>query len=117
MKPSLQKILTKLAKNKVELNMVKNVETNSKKSLDLYESGVKKIFAIRNELDSAIDVIKKSLKLAEDALQEGKELEKLADNIGADLKGSTEKAIQDAFGQILASKQTIKDLEKAKNSI
>jgi hypothetical protein len=112
-----KEILQKFSTQKVDLNMVKSVENNSNKANSLFEQGVKIMFDARGKMDDAINIMKKSLKLAEDALEEGKQLEKLADNIGADLKGSTEKAIQDAFNTISVSKQSLKDLNKAKNII
>ena len=106
-----------LSAEKVELNMVKSVESNSSKAESLYEQGVKKIFSAVGEINSAIQTLEQSLKLASDSLNEGKELEKLADNIGADLKSSTTQAIQSAFNTIQAAEQNIKDLNKAKATI
>ena len=106
-----------LSAEKIELNMVKSVESNSSKAESLYEQGVKKIFSAVGEINSAIQTLEQSLKLASDSLNEGKELEKLADNIGADLKSSTTQAIQSAFNTIQAAEQNIKDLNKAKATI
>ena len=106
-----------LSAEKIELNMVKSVESNSSKADSLYEQGVKKIFSAVGEINSAIQTLEQSLKLASDSLNEGKELEKLADNIGADLKSSTTQAIQSAFNTIQAAEQNIKDLNKAKATI
>ena len=36
---------TELATQKIELNMVKNIESGSKKADSLYEQGIKKIFS------------------------------------------------------------------------
>ena len=66
---------------------------------------------------SAIQTLEKSKDIANKALNEGKELEKLADNIGAELKSSTTSAIQNAFNTINAAEQSIKDLKKAKSVI
>ena len=125
MNPETSKIFTKLfnknktelASQKVELNMVKDVESNSKKADDLYNQGVKKIFSAVKEIDSAIQTLEKSKDIANKTLSLGKELEKLADNIGADLKSSTTSAIQKAFDTILATEQNIKDLRKSKSTI
>ena len=105
---------TELAAHKVELNLVKSVESGSKKADSLYEQGVKKIFSAIGEIQSAIQILEKSKDTANKALSEGKELEKLADKIGADLKSSTTAAIQKSFGTGLAAEQGIKDLRKAK---
>ena len=108
---------TELASHKVDLNMVKDVESNSKKADDLYNQGVKKIFSAVGEINSAIQTLEKSKDIANKTLNLGKELEKLANNIGADLKSSTTSAIQTAFNTILATEQNIKDLKKAKSTI
>ena len=108
---------TELATQKIELNMVKNVESNSKKAESLFEQGVKKIFSAIGEIQSAIQVLEKSKDIANKSLSEGKELEKLADKIGAELTSSTTAAIQKAFNTILATEQSIKDLQKAKSVI
>jgi len=108
---------TELATQKIELNMVKNVESNSKKAESLFEQGVKKIFSAIGEIQSAIQVLEKSKDIANKSLREGKELEKLADKIGAELTSSTTAAIQKAFNTILATEQSIKDLQKAKSVI
>ena len=105
---------TELATQKVNLNLVKNVESGSKEADSLYEQGVKKIFSAIGEIQSAIQILEKSKDTANKALSEGKELEKLADKIGADLKSSTTQAIQSAFNTIQAAEQNIKDLNKAK---
>ena len=106
-----------LATQKIELNMVKNVESNSKKAESLFEQGVKKIFSAIGEIQSAIQVLEQSKDIANKSLSEGKELEKLADKIGAELNSSTTAAIQKAFSTILATEQSIKDLQKAKSVI
>ena len=111
----LQKIALK--NQKVDLNMVKNVESNSAKANSLYEQGVKKIFSAEGEINSAIQTLEQSLRKATETLKEGEELEKLADNIGADLKSTTIKAIQNAFNTVQAANQSIKDLKKAKSII
>ena len=108
---------TELSTQKIELNMVKNVESNSKKAESLFEQGVKKIFSAIGEIQSAIQVLEKSKDIANKSLSEGKELEKLADKIGAELTSSTTAAIQKAFNTILATEQSIKDLQKAKSVI
>jgi len=108
---------TELATQKVELNMVKNIESGSKKADSLYEQGVKKIFSAIGEIQSAIQILEKSKDIANKTLNEGKELEKLADKIGADLKSSTTSAIQSASLTISATEQNIKDLQKAKSVI
>ena len=79
--------------------------------------GVKEIFSAIRIIESAIQTLKKSKSIANKSLSEGKELEKLADKIGADLKSSTEAAIQNAFNTIIAAEQSIKDLEKSKATI
>tara|TARA_R110000764_G_scaffold237965_1_gene334598 strand:- start:60 stop:434 length:375 start_codon:yes stop_codon:yes gene_type:complete len=113
----LFKEATELKSHEVELNMVKSVESNSKKAESLYTQGVKEIFSAIRVIESAIQTLKKSKSIANNSLSEGKELEKLADKIGADLKSSTESAIQNAFNTIQAAEQNIKDLEKAKATI
>ena len=106
-----------LATQKVELNMVKNIESGSKKADSLYEQGVKKIFSAIGEIQSAIQILEKSKDIANRTFNEGKELEKLADKIGADLKSSTTSAIKSASLTISATEQNIKDLQKAKSVI
>lgn len=113
----INEYLAKQEVNKIELNMVKSVESNSKKSESLYSQGVKKIFSAIGEIQSAIQTLEKSKDIANKSLNEGKELEKLADNIGAELKSSTTSAIQNAFNTINAAEQNIKDLKKAKSVI
>ncbi len=113
----INEYLAKQEPKKIELNMVKSVESNSKKSESLYTQGVKKIFSAIGEIQSAIQTLEKSKDIANKALNEGKELEKLADNIGAELKSSTTSAIQNAFNTINAAEQSIKDLKKAKSVI
>jgi lysyl-tRNA synthetase class II len=106
-----------LSAQKVELNMVKNIESGSKKADSLYEQGVKKIFSAIGEIQSAIQILEKSKDIANRTFNEGKELEKLADKIGADLKSSTTSAIKSASLTISATEQNIKDLQKAKSAI
>lgn len=106
-----------LATQKIELNMVKNIESGSKKADSLYEQGVKKIFSAIGEIQSAIQILEKSKDIANRTFNEGKELEKLADKIGADLKSSTTSAIKSASLTISATEQNIKDLQKAKSAI
>jgi len=106
-----------LSAQKVELNMVKNIESGSKKADSLYEQGVKKIFSAIGEIQSAIQILEKSKDIANRTFNEGKELEKLADKIGADLKSSTTSAIKSASLTISATEQNIKDLQKAKSVI
>jgi predicted RNA-binding protein with EMAP domain len=113
----INEYLAKQEPKKIELNMVKSVESNSKKSESLYTQGVKKIFSAISEIQSAIQTLEKSKDIANKSLNEGKELEKLADNIGAELKSSTTSAIQNAFNTINAAEQSIKDLKKAKSVI
>ena len=106
-----------LSAQKIELNMVKNIESGSKKADSLYEQGVKKIFSAIGEIQSAIQILEKSKDIANRTFNEGKELEKLADKIGADLKSSTSSAIKSASLTISATEQNIKDLQKAKSVI
>jgi len=106
-----------LAAQKVQLNMVKDIEAGSKKADTLYEQGVKKIFSAIGEIQSAIQILEKSKDIANRTFNEGKELEKLADTIGADLKSSTTSAIKSASLTISATEQNIKDLKKAKSLI
>ena len=103
-----------LSSEKLELNLVKSVESNSKKADALLEQGIKKIFSAIGELKSAVQTLEKSKDAAQKALSEGKELEKMADNIGAELTPTTKAAIQRAFdiGELEAS-QIIKDTKKA----
>ena len=105
---------TELATQKVELNLVKNVESGSEKASSLYEQGIKKMFSAIGDIQSAIQTLNKSKDIADKALKEGKELEKLADKIGADLKSSTTAAIQNAYNLGGDTETAIKGLKKAK---
>ena len=105
---------TELATQKVELNLVKNVESGSEKASSLYEQGIKKMFSAIGDIQSAIQTLNKSKDIADKALKEGKELEKLADKIGADLKSSTTAAIQNAYNLGGDTEIAIKGLKKAK---
>ena len=116
---SLNKVMAKLADQPemVELNMIKDIESDSSKANSMYESAVKRTFVAIKEINSAIDDMERVVKLSQGVITKGKEAEKLADNIGADLKSSTTKAIQDAFNVQQAAEQNLKDLNKAKQAI
>ena len=116
---SLNKVMAKLADQpqKVELNMIKDIESDSSKANSIYESAVKRTFVAIKEINSAIQDMERVVKLSQGVITKGKEVEKLADNIGADLKSSTTKAIQDAFNVQQAAEQNLKDLNKAKQVI
>ena len=102
---------------KVNLNMNKNVQKNAKKADSIYEQGVKKTFLALKELNSSIELIEQAVKLAKTALNEGEEIEKLADKLGAELPSNLEQAIQSSFTLIQAGNQNLKDLNKAKIAI
>jgi len=106
-----------LSSEKLELNLVKSVESKSKKADSLMDQGLKKVFSAIGELKAAIQTLEASQSTANKALAEGKELEKLADNIGADLSSSTVSAIQKAFDIELTTKQIIKDSKKALSAL
>ncbi len=118
---SLHKVMAKLADEQtpemLELNMIKEIESDSSKANSMYESAVKSTFAAIKEINSAIQDMERVVKLSQGVLSKGEEVEKLADNIGADLKSSTTKAIQDAFNVQQAAEQNLKDLNKAKQAI
>ena len=118
---SLHKVMAKLAEEQtpemLELNMIKDIESDSSKANSMYESPVKSTFAAIKEINSAIQDMERVVKLSQGVLSKGEEVEKLADNIGADLKSSTTKAIQDAFNVKQAAEQNLKDLNKAKQPI
>ena len=102
---------------KVNLNMNKNVQKNAKKADSIYEQGVKKTFLALKELNSSIELIEQAVKLAKTALNEGEEIEKLAEKLGAELPSNLEQAIQSSFTLIQAGNQNLKDLNKAKIAI
>ncbi len=102
---------------KVNLNMNKNVQKNAKKADSIYEQGVKKTFLALKELNSSIELIEQAVKLAKTALNEGEEIEKLAEKLGAELPSNLEQAIQSSFTLIQAGNQNLKDLNKAKSAI
>ena len=106
-----------LSAQKVELNMVKEIEASVSKIKSKYESGVKKTFAAEKEINSSIDLLEETIKMSDNALKTADELESLAKKIGADLNSSTKKAIQDAYGFKSAAEQNVKDLKKAKSTI
>ena len=55
---SLNKVMAKLAQEqqpqKVELNMIKDIESDSSKANSIYESAVKRTFVAIKEINSAI---------------------------------------------------------------
>ena len=106
-----------LSAQKVELNMVKEIEASVSKIKSKYELGVKKTFAAEKEINSSIDLLEETIKMSDNALKTADELESLAKKIGADLNSSTKKAIQDAYGFKSAAEQNVKDLKKAKSTI
>ena len=111
------KVMTKLASERIELNMVKELESSVSKIKSKYESGVKKTFDAKKQIEASIKLLDETITLSNNALKKADELEKLAKNIGADLKSSTKKAIQDAYGFKSAAEQNVKDLKKSKSTL
>ena len=106
-----------LSTERVELNMVKEIEASVSKIKSKYEAGVKKTFAAEKEISSSIELLEETIKISDNALKKADELESLAKKIGADLNSSTKKAIQDAYSFKSAAEQNVKDLKKAKSTL
>lgn len=111
--------MAKLAKEpkKVELNMVNEIKSKSSEANSTYETAVKSTFAAIKEINSAIQMMERVVKVSQDAVNQGEEIERLADDLGAQLNSSVVKAIQDAFNVQQAAEQNLKDLNKAKQAI
>ena len=106
-----------LESQKVELGLIDEVVKKSKKASQEYEKSIKKTLQILSLLDSAILEAKNAVKISSEALRDGKELEKKADDIGMKLPSNVEKAIQESFDvATLGGKQHLKDLMKAKSA-
>ena len=106
-----------LESQKVELNRIKELEASISKIKSNYEDGVKKTFAAEKEINSAIELLEKTIKTSTNTLEIADEVESLARDIGADLKSSTKQAIKDAYGFKSAAEQNVKDLRKAKSTL
>lgn len=102
---------------KVELNMVNEIKSKSSEANSKYETAVKSTFAAIKEINSAIQMMEIVVKVSQDAVNQGEEVERLADNLGAQLDSAVVKAIQDAFNVQQAAEQNLKDLNKAKQAI
>ena len=118
---SLNKVMAKLAveqtPEKVELNMIKEIESDSLKVGSIYESAITSTLAAIKEINSAIQDRERVVKLSQDVLSKGEEVEKLADNIGADLNPSTTNALDQVRIERQIAIQKIKDLNKGKQLI
>jgi hypothetical protein len=112
-----EKVMVKLEAHKVELNMVKELEASVSKIKSKYELGVKKTFDAKKQIEASIKLLDETITLSDNALKKADELEKLAKNIGADLKSSTKQAIKDAYGFKSAAEQNVKDLKKSKSTL
>ncbi len=108
---------TELSNHEIELNRIKEIEASISKIKSNYEAGVKKTFAAEKEINSAIELLEKTIKTSTNTLEIADEIESLARDIGADLKSSTKKAIKDAYGFKSAAEQNVKDLRKAKSTL
>lgn len=101
----------------LELNMVNDIKSKSSEANSKYEAAVKSIFAATKEINSAIQLMERVVKASQEAVSQGEEVERLADELGAQLDSSVVKAIQDAFNVQQAAEQNLKDLNKAKQAI
>ena len=110
--------MAKLAvEQKVELNMMNEIKSKSSEANSKYEAAVKSTFAAIKEINSAIQTMERVVRVSQEAVEVGKEVERLTDDLGAQLDSSVVKAIQDAFNVNQAAEQNLKDLNKAKQAI
>ena len=110
-------VFAKLSTEKVELNMVNDIKSKSSEANSKYEAAVKSTFAAIKEINSAIQLMERVVKASQEAVSQGEEVERLADELGAQLDSSVVKAIQDAFNVQQAAEQNLKDLNKAKQAL
>tara|TARA_R100000951_G_scaffold51059_1_gene43130 strand:+ start:80 stop:448 length:369 start_codon:yes stop_codon:yes gene_type:complete len=110
-------VFAKLSTQKVELNMIKEIESDSLKVGSIYEGAITSTLAAIKEINSAIQDMERVVKLSQDVLSKGEEVEKLADNIGADLNPSTTNALDQVRIERQIAIQKIKDLNKGKQLI
>lgn len=119
MKPSVQKIFTKLAKEqKVELSLINDIMQANVKAVKEYEDSIKFLFKIMADVDRAILTAETAVKLAEKTMPKVKEFDRLRKEIGVAPDAKMNKAAQSIYDIAEGGgKAHLKTLQKIKSSI
>ena len=117
MKPSVQKIITKLAKEKVDLSLINDITKANEKAVRDYETSIKLVFQFLSDIDKAIVYAESAVDLAEKTMVKVKDFDRVRKEIGvepdAKMKKSTQSIYDIAEG---GGKSHLKILQKIKQS-
>jgi predicted HicB family RNase H-like nuclease len=117
MNPSVQKIITKLGKEKVDLSLINDITIANQKAVQDYETSIKLVFQFLSDIDRAIIFAEKAVDLAKKTMIKVDKFDTIRKEIGVEPDAKMKKSMKSIYDIAeIGGKAHLKVLQKIKQS-